>query len=147
MMDFKEAEAFFRDQAFAFSQGQLRYLSFLFDVPTTYSMGTQSFPLVSTRAVEEHLQKLRGSLVRKGFHRSVSQLLHCNDTEQGGCRCLVTYRNLSREGDTVSIEHGSYFLRLALEGFWKISFVEFLDEPSADLAPELAIDRHGSFMS
>ena len=136
-----EVETFFRDKAFAYSQGRLRYLSCLFETPTVFAIGTQRVRLETHLDVEKLFETYRLNLLKQKYHKTVADVLHSEFTYNEACRCLVTYRNLNHEGDVISMEHGSYFLKHSSEGHLRINFVEFLDEARADLLPQLTLHQ------
>lgn len=54
-----DVEEFFRDKAYAYTKGQLRHVSLLFDVPCVFTVGTQTLNFNTHQDLEFALQTYR----------------------------------------------------------------------------------------
>ena len=64
MITQNELDAFFQNKAYAYSQGQLRYLSLLFEVPCMFRIGTKIVTFETCEDIEALFKTYRGNLRR-----------------------------------------------------------------------------------
>ena len=128
-----DIDDFFRDKAYAYTKGQLRYVSLLFVTPCEFKVGSQIMHMQTARDVEHLFHTYRQNLIARDYDKTRAEVVHCAEAADGRVYCLVTYTNTAKSGDVISTEHASYFLDRANDGIYRIAVVEFVDEPKPHL--------------
>lgn len=129
----QEIHDLFHDKAYAYSRGQLKYLSLLFQTPCQFCIGSQVLKLQTNQDVENVFATYRKNLLQQDYAKTSAEVLHIALAANGTMHCLVTYTNSGRSGKVISVEHANYVLQRSEEGFLRISFVEFVDEANPEL--------------
>lgn len=129
----QEIHDLFHDKAYAYSKGQLKYLSLLFLTPCQFCIGSQVLMLETSQDVEDVFATYRKNLLKQDYVKTIAEVLHIAVGVDGTTHCLVTYANSGRSGEVISVEHANYVLRRSKEGFLRIRLVEFVDEANPEL--------------
>lgn len=129
----RELVDFFLDKAYAYTHGQLRYMSGLFFAPCELSIGSQVKKIADNGEIMDIFAAYRQNLTERGYAKTSADVLHATPFPDGSAQCLVTYTNLNSSGQPINVEHASYILRRTDDGFLRISCFELLDEPNPEL--------------
>lgn len=135
-----EIEDFFRDKAYAYTRGQLRYVSLLFDYPCDLKMGDDVLHLCTPEELESVFDTYRKALLVKGYGSTRSKVHHVDQTPDGRYYALVTYTNVNRDSQVIGTEHASYFITRTSEALLRIALVEFIDEQSPEMIAQMKED-------
>lgn len=129
----QEIHDLFHEKAYAYSKGQLKYLSLLFLTPCQICVGSQVLKLATSQDIEDVFATYRKNLLKQDYAKTSAEVLHIALAADGTTHCLVTYINSCRSGEVISVEHANYVLQRSKEGFLRIRFVEFVDEANPEL--------------
>ncbi|MEX3016012.1 hypothetical protein [Gymnodinialimonas hymeniacidonis] len=103
----QEIQDFFYDKAYAYTKGQLEYLSLVFLIPFQFSIGSQFLSLGTSQEVKDLFANYRSILLDQRNTKTTAEVLQIATVVDGTPHCLVNNASFDRARDMMGVENAS----------------------------------------